>query len=213
MTCAQHLTIRVPREPPATPVSKPEARHRVLASPATIFNNLLNPSTRRLAYQQLGANPNDFDPSEHVDDVRLLMVNLDDDEELEAILIYTIRMHVTRAIVLDKGSDGWWQIGEFDAWWHWTPKYAEQLISLEEIVWPGRKDIVVRVTSGGTDVVRTDLSVYRVYRGKLYRVFTVAEALEAGLGRGGMTLSFKTRVRWVGPQSWLAARRRPAGQI
>lgn len=189
LALAQHVAVKPPKEPSAAPRGTPEPRRQILAPPATILSNLLSVSreTRRLAYQQLGLPPGDFDVSEPLDDARLLMVNLDEDDELEAILIYTVSRKLSDAVVLDKDNDGWWVVGGFFYWWHWTADKAERLIELREIVWPGHKDIVVRTGSGGTGVVRTDLSVYRLHRRQLYRVFGIAEETEyAAVGEPGV---------------------------
>jgi hypothetical protein len=175
---AQHIAAVMPSEPPANPVSKPEPRHRVAGSPLTIFTNLSSAAaeTRRLAYRQLGIDSSL--ESLDVDDVRLEMLNLDTDDDLEAILVYTIGRRLTTAVVFDKSKDGWWQVGAFDYSWHWNSDTAERLIGLREIVWPRRKDLIVRQESGGTGVMRTDLAVYRMYNGALYRVFDINESWE-----------------------------------
>jgi hypothetical protein len=172
---AQHSAVVVPSEPLANPVSKPEPRHRISASPLAIFTNLSSEGAeaRCLAYRQLGIDSS-LD-SLHVDDLRLEMVNLDADDEDEAILVYTIGRRLTTAAVFDKAKDGWWQVGAFDYSWHWKSDTAERLIGLKEIVRRQRKDLVVRQESGGTGVVKTDLAVYRMYNGALYRVFNINE--------------------------------------
>jgi hypothetical protein len=173
--CGQHIAAVVPSEPPADPVSKPEPRHRAATSPLTIFTNLVSKTTetQRFALRQLGVRSG-LD-SLSVDDVRLELSNLDTDNDFEAILIYTIGRRLTSAAVFDKFRDAWWQVGAFDYSWHWNSETAERLIGLREIVWPRRKDLVVRQESGGTGVVRTDLAVYRMYNGVLFRVFNINE--------------------------------------
>jgi hypothetical protein len=182
---APQMVLDVPKEPPAVPASRPEARHRVPVPPLTILGNLssADEAARRMAYQQLGKNSGD-----PVDSARLLMVNLDDDDDLEAVLLYTTARKVTAAAIFDKGPDGWWEIGEFQSTSRWDAGDAERLIELQEIVWPGRKDIVVHLHSATTgDPV--GLAVYRVYKGQLYRVFKSNEDPEAaGIARSLVTL-------------------------
>lgn len=175
---AQHAAVVSPCEPQASPRSEPERRHRVPESPMTIFTNLSSKATerRRLAYRQLGIDSSL--ESLDVDDVRLEMVNLDADDDAEAILIYTIGRRLTSAVVFDRSKDGWWQVGAFDYSWAWNSDSAERLIGLKEIVWPRRKDLVVQQQSGGTGVMRTDVAVYRMYNGALYRVFNTTESWE-----------------------------------
>ena len=63
---------------------------------------------------------------------------------------------------------------------------AERLIELREIVWYGRKDIIVREQAGGTGVAETTLSIYRMYEGRLYRIFRMIEdRYDAPIGGSG----------------------------
>ncbi len=184
----QYVAVEKPSEPEAHPVSRPEPRHRVTSSPLKIFTDLSSalPEARRSACRQLGLG--DSPESPEVDDVRLRMLNLDADDDLEAILVVTVGKRLTRAVVFDKAKDGWWQVGAFDYSWIWTSDTAEHLIEVKEIVWPGRKELIVRQESGGTGVVRTDLAIYRMYSGELYRVFDVNESWQyAAMGQPNVT--------------------------
>jgi hypothetical protein len=172
---AQHSTVVVSSEPVANPVSVPEPRHRIATSPLAIFTNLSSEKAeaRRIAYSELGIDSSL--ESLDIDALRLEFVNLDSDGDAEAILIYTIGRRLTTAVVFDKAKDGWWQVGAFDYSWHWKSETAERLLGLKEIVSLSQKDLVVRQESGGTGVVRTDLAIYRMYKGALYRVFKINE--------------------------------------
>ena len=154
------------KEPPAIPATKAEPRKKLNSDPVTVFQNLLGPSkdSRRVAYQALGWSKEAIDEALPADDARLYAVNLDADAELEYVLIVSAGPATTVAYVFDQDSQGWWQVGMFDYWWHWNADQAERLIELREIVWYGRKDIVVREQNGGTGVAETDLSIYRIYQ-------------------------------------------------
>src|SRR5207244_1152175 len=100
-----------------------------------------------------------------------------------------IGRRLTTALVFDKSKDGWWQVGAFDYSWHWNSHTAERLIGLREFVSSRRKDLVVRQESGGTGVVRTDLAVYRMHNGALYRVFNINESWEYdAIGQPGVSV-------------------------
>jgi hypothetical protein len=88
---AQHLSVEMAREPAAMPVLKAEQKRRISTSPEAVFNALLSasPEAKRRALRELGKRADDFCADSEIEDVRLAMVNLDDDPELEAVLTYT----------------------------------------------------------------------------------------------------------------------------
>lgn len=88
-----------------------------------------------------------------------------------------------------KGQE-WWVIGDFKYWWHWDPNEAEQFIELREIVWYGRKEIMVRDHEGGSGMAETTLSIYRMQDERLYRVF---RTLEDGSYSNGGTSEYEHR--------------------
>lgn len=178
----QSVGIRVPdrEKKVGTPVAKPESRRKIFAEPTAILQKILSTSEerRRLGFRQLGIDPEKLrSRTAEVDDARLLAVNLDSDQDLEAILIYTIEPDTTGA-VLDKASDGWWEVGRFSNWWHGSSLWADRLIELREIVSYGGRDIVVRTRNGGTGGAETDLAIYRLRAGRLYRTFHTTEQSE-----------------------------------
>jgi hypothetical protein len=156
----QHLGIVETPEPAAKPSTKPEPRKRVSYDPRRIFQRIVD-----------GSEPGFTKPF----DARLLLVNLDSDEDQEVIFVLTGSPASTIALIFDKQKEGWWQIGHFTYSWHWDANQAEKLIELREIVGYGRKDIIVRERAGGTGVATTELSIYRLLDGRLYRVFNTEE--------------------------------------
>lgn len=182
----QYLGLKPEVEPPAKPIAKPEARRRMPLDPPTLFRNLLSSSTedRRRAYRALRWGQND-DVSPPTD-VRLYATNLDADPGLEYVLIVRGSIDNSAAYIFDKDSEGWWEIGQFYCSWHCFVAQAERLIELREIVWYGRKDIIVREQAGGTGVAETTLSIYRMYEGRLYRIFRMIEdRYDAPIGGSG----------------------------
>jgi hypothetical protein len=166
-------------------VAKPGARRRITSDPLTIFRELLSPSEeeRRRAYHAIRWDVDD-ETSPPVD-ARLYATNLDADPDLEYILIVRGEFDQSAAYVFDRQQDGWWEVGQFSCWWHCFADQAERLIELREIVWYGRKDIIVREQGGGTGLTETTLSIYRLYEGRLYRVFQTTEDRDEGVIGGG----------------------------
>jgi hypothetical protein len=159
-----------------TPASKPEPRKRIADDPRRIFQRLISKTAadRQSAAKQLGWDSAEFSQP---DDARLFLTNLDSDEEQEVIIVYSFSGSPpgTVALVFDRQKDGWMQVGSFGYWWHWDSNQAEKLIELREIVSYRRKDILVRTRNGGTGVAETELAIFRMHDGKLYRVFRAVE--------------------------------------
>lgn len=176
---AQHAGVKFAelREELAPPVSKPEPQKRIADDPRRIFQRIIS---RSAADRQAAAKQLAWDSAEFVelDDARLLLTNLDSDEDQEIIFILSGSPVGTVALVLDQQKDGWKQVGKFDYSWHWDSNQAEKLIELREIVRSGQKDIIVRTRSGGTGVDETELTIFRMHEGKLYRIFRTLENAE-----------------------------------
>jgi hypothetical protein len=177
LASGQSLGIQPRQEPRPNPTSKPLPRRFVGVHPITILSGLLSssPEQRKQALQQLG----DLytDATERID-ASLRAVNLDADPELEYVLIAKGFPTGSTAYVFDRDEEGWWVTGEFSYWWHWDANEAERFLELREIVRYGRKDIIVRDTEGGTGLKVTELSIYRLNNGLLYRVFQTTEDRE-----------------------------------
>ena len=178
-----------------TPIEQPEPAKRVADEPGRIFQKLMSGSEeeRKEAKRALrwdGAQfPKPFDG-------RLLLVNLDSDEEQEVILILSASFLGTVALVFDHREDGWWQVGSFGYSWHWNANQAERFIELREIVSYGRKDILVRITEGGTGIAETTLSIYRLSKGRLYRAFRTMEDGYRYVYGSGITVSDKRTIEY-----------------
>jgi hypothetical protein len=58
----------------------------------------------------------------------------------------------------------------------WGPNEAERMLELRNIVDFDHKDIIIRLTSGGSSIQKEVLlSIYRLYQGRLYRTFQTTE--------------------------------------
>ncbi len=157
-----------------TPAIQPEPRLKIQGDPRQIFHLLLSASeVERSAARRFLQWPSPETPT--VKDARLQLINLDDDDELEAIVLLSGSPPSTIALVFDHQRDGWWQVGRFDYSWHWHSDQAERMIELRELILPGRKDILVRTSTGGTGIAETSLAIYRMHKGRLYRVFHTIE--------------------------------------
>jgi hypothetical protein len=161
------------RDPVVKPIADPEPRKRITGDPVQIFRNAIASSEadRKLAAHALDMDVlAEYPPS----DARLLLVNLDADDEREIIYLLS-ESTGTVALIFDHQADGWWEVGRFGYRWHWDPNKAERFVELREILPYGGKDILVRDMSGGTGASGTQLSIYRLLNGRLYRIFETEE--------------------------------------
>jgi hypothetical protein len=176
----QFVTTIRPTQPVALPARRPEPRFRVAEDPSVIFQGLISPSSvrRRHAILQLGWKEQEKfaeDPT-LIGDARFYRVNLDDDPEMEAILMLNVGSHNTEVLVFKRSEGRWWCVGVFSLWYMWTSDDAGRMLELRNIVDFDNKDIVVRLTAGGTDIQKEiELSIYRLCRGRLYRTFELTE--------------------------------------
>lgn len=179
----KRVAVAVPIKPPSVPVGKPEPARRIAVDPASAFNDLFSPSleTRQRAFHQLGITSRDHttEPSE-LDDGRMYRVNIDDDKDLEVVLLLDLGFSEgTRVLVFDRSQSQWRCIGEFTEWYMWDSGKAEAMLSLREIVDYGTKDLLIRTSGGGTDIaIARDLDIYRMFNGRLYKVFSCNEEFE-----------------------------------
>lgn len=178
---AQYVTVEKPVQPAASPARRPEPRVRVMEDPLTIFQNLIGSSAanRRRALLDLGWNEEAKfaeDPNV-IGDARFYRVNLDDDPEMEAILKLTDGIgRETDALVFKKSGKEWWRVGVFSLSYMWTANDADHMLELRDIVGFDHKDIIIRVTAGGSDIQKEiGLGIYRLYKGRLYRTLETTE--------------------------------------
>jgi len=177
---AQYVAVGKPTYPEASPARRPEPAFRVTEEPSVIFQNLAGSSSanRRRAFLDLGWKDQvEFAEDPHViGDARFDRVNLDDDPEMEAVLTLQVGRDRTQILIFKKSEGQWWRIGDFLLWYMWTANAAERILELRNIVDFDHKDIVIRLTAGGSDIQKEiELTMYRLYRGRLYRTFETTE--------------------------------------
>lgn len=129
-----------------SPAAKPEARARISGDPERIYQAALK-----------GA-----------EEVRLLAVNLDADEALERVLVRK-RDPDEHAAVYDFDGKTWWRVGEFSS------RDGTDLVELKGSTLSSRNDLVVRVYGHGSGFYSTEISIYKMLGGRLYRVFRTIE--------------------------------------
>ncbi len=170
----QGLRIQTPQERTGNPTAKPEPRRLINSDPISLYRRLVSPSPedRGEALRLLGHK--EIDASESLT-ARLYAVHLDSRADLQYILIATGQPARSIAMVFQGKRQEWWAIGDFTYWYHWDANEAERFVELREIVWSGRKEIIVRDHEGGTGMAETTLSIYRMQDGRLYRVFRTLE--------------------------------------
>jgi hypothetical protein len=177
--CQQRAIRQVPTV--ASPTTPPEPILRVAESPTAIFQALTGPSSanRRRAIIQLGWKDDEAfaDDPTFLGNARLYRVNLDDDPEMEIILVFDIGVgRETRLLIFKSSQAEWYRIGAFTLWYMWGPDDAEHMLELRNIIDFDHKDIIIRLTAGGSDIQKeVELSIYRIYDGRLYRTFHTTE--------------------------------------
>jgi hypothetical protein len=121
-----------------SPSVKPEPRARISGDPEAIYQTALKDS----------------------EEVRLLAVNLDEDEALERVVVRR-RDPDEYAAVYDFDGKAWWRVGEFS------------------------QNILVREPGHGTGVMQTNLKIFRMREGRLYPVFRTIEQNDYDTGGPG----------------------------
>jgi hypothetical protein len=129
---------------------------------------LLNPEARVEQLRRQGATA-----------IRLQRIQLDSDEQLEAVVQYELADSGVHAIVLDSRGSEWREVGKFNSWWNFTKPDAERFLEFRETVQKGVQDILVRTRTGGTEESRTALELHRLKEGVLVNVLTVTESSTA----------------------------------
>lgn len=85
----------------------------------------------------------------------------------------------------------------------WTANAAERMLELRNIVDFDHRDVVIRLTAGGSDIQKEiELSMYRVYQGRLYRTFETTEefALRRSSDVGEMIEDERNEIYYSEPQ-------------
>ena len=159
-------------DPPNSPATRPEPRRRLNVDPEKLMAQLASrkEDDRQSALRELGVTG---PPGLTIREVTVSAANLDTDGDLERVLVVKT-LSVSHASILKRESDTWWQVGSFACC---LSRSVEPFVELRETVWPGTKDILIhRMSAQGTGVGSGDLQIYRMWRGRLYKVFDIVES-------------------------------------
>jgi hypothetical protein len=173
---AQGLRVEIAREPlPKTlPISEALPASISPFDPDDAYRDLISGDSTRVAsaakvldVEMLVLPSPDF--------VRSIAANMDADPELERVLY--IESHGRGIAFVFARRDGiWWQIGQFICG---VPRgrCPGEFVELKQTVWYGTNDIVVHANViGGTDVSQNDVTIYRLFDGRLHPVLEIVES-------------------------------------
>ncbi len=163
------------------PLLNPE-KHLV-SEPAELVRQLLSAemSQRIAALEILGVPetlgkppPPGWEDFTKVVDARVVYANLDEDPELEAIVVFAQGPYAWAA-VLDREDDRWYRVALLNCWCKYEADPLARFIELRTLVDPGRRDLIVRDSLGGTGVYWRDAIMYRMKTGSLHEVLRIHE--------------------------------------
>jgi len=181
----------------AQTADEPDLRRALVEeSPAKIAALIASPNPRqcRMGLASLGLHIPEYDPC-FVSHAQLFLQNLDEDDELEAVL--RIRQGEMEAvIVLDIQDGSWWRIGHFIRVFRFDTD-ADMTLELKSIISDRCYDLLIRDSGGGTDISETHLSMYRLRQGRLQRVFRISESARYRVVGGS------SRVNVILERAWL----------
>ena len=147
-----------------------EARRHINRDPPEIFRAMLsiNAAVRVTAMNTLfGSAPSESDPPE-IPDASLRALQLDDDEDQE--FIFTLHVRATSCVlVVDKGKDGWYVVGDLIYWKYHVPERAETILEVHHPF------LLFRSITGGTGFTSTTVEIYRLWQGRLYKTAELPE--------------------------------------
>jgi hypothetical protein len=149
-------------------------RTRMESDPVTILEQLQSPiaAERKTGFGSLGFKATD-DDVKFPPVARLLFENLDEDDDLEAVLGFE-QTGAAIVIVMDRAEGSWWKVGQFTNAWR-SSGDLDETVQVRDVIENGRSEIMIRDSGGGTDIAETHLSIYRLQSGRLHRVFRVSE--------------------------------------
>lgn len=170
---AQHIGVAVSAERVLKPKFAAEPQRKLGQIPLLTFRDVVSgePSARTRALGQLlGKDPTEIDMPAPPD-TSIRCVNLDEDPESECILQLNLPFALGSVLLIaDRKADGWYIVGQFGYSWHWN---ADTAVHFAEVRSPY---ILVRDIGGGTGAATTMLSLYRLWRGSLYKTVSLEES-------------------------------------
>lgn len=148
------------------------SRARLAASPLAIAAKLVSTSVeeRRAGLGHLGFEPGDEPPGFHV---AVYREQLDEDPAEEIVLALEVAGTVN-VFVADQQQGEWWRVARFVNGFRDGCTIAGTL-AFKETRKAGIRDLLIRLSGGGTDIVSTDLTIYQLREGTVRRLFHVVE--------------------------------------
>lgn len=165
------LMIVTPPEPlpKSEPVSKPQPRVPLSATPEALFADLISTdeARRKAAADALGW---EWMAGQIIGPVGLHAVNMDAGAKTERL----ITLDNAVAVLKQEGAE-WWLVGSFSCCGP-SGHAAEPFAEWKELVWSDTKDLIVHAGgASGTGVGQTNYQVYRLLRGQMFLVFEAEE--------------------------------------
>ncbi|MCX6592981.1 MAG: hypothetical protein NTZ56_15790 [Acidobacteria bacterium] len=147
-------------------------RVRLAASPLAIAAKLVSSSVqeRQAGLRQLG-----FDPGEEPPGLRVAVhwEQLDQDPEEEVVLALEVAGTVN-VFVVDQHQGEWWRVARFANGFR-DGCTLDGTLAFKQTRKDGIRDILIRTSGGGTDIVSTNLTIYQLREGTVRRLFHVVE--------------------------------------
>ena len=171
----QTLRTQIPVEQLGTPREAPEPTRKLTRHPQELFNVILsaNPETQLQSLSELVGEDLSQESIEVGSDAQIRAVQLDDDPEPELIVVVHVEYPPhTRIVVTDRTPEGWNVVGNFNYWYFWDRESAEKAL---EVHLPF---IIVRETSGGSGLLMVTATLFRLWKGKLYKTVELEESME-----------------------------------
>jgi hypothetical protein len=149
------------------------SRARLAASPLAIAAKLVSTSVeeRRAGLGSLG-----FDPAGELlgFHVAVYWEQLDDDPEEEVVLALEVAGTVSVFVADQQQQAEWWRVARFVNGFRDRCTIASTL-AFKETRKAGIRDLLIRLSGGGTDIVSTELTIYQLREGTVRPVFRIVE--------------------------------------
>lgn len=157
--------------------------HRVVPEPSALLRDVTaqDAATRLRALGAVGV-PGEFrkmSPGENpemtrVTQAQLLFANLDADPDLEAIIVLQ-QLNYAWAAVFDRRVKAWQRVAFFGCWCKYEHDPLARFLELRSLVEPGRNEIIVRDSLGGTGSYWRDVVVCRMIGGAPREILRIPE--------------------------------------
>ena len=160
--------------PKTLPAVEAEAESKLDIDPDEAYRELVSGDSERVVRAYKALDLSWIGESLPIE-VRAIAVNMDDDNaQLERVLIVNNRQN-TAVIVFARKNGAWWSVAS-GLCGAPVGNCPSPFVELKQTVWYGTYDLVVH-TDGkmGLGVSESHLQIYRMFRGRFYRVFDFVE--------------------------------------